>query len=251
MLIRAAESTLREKGTHYTSYQSLEDVRADSGPNFFASLYSGIEKGLLLPQTAGDQNRPDSAFEFQLALLGLVRKSDRNLALFIDDLEMAPPNLVAALLGALRAAFMTVIDQPGARFQTVVCGSLGFDQVALNSASRFESISDLVLVGDLNEEDCFSLARSLCKKAGLTPADEGLQALLAQTGGDCFLIERVFETCLEHMKLAGKIEVTPTCVDESVELFLERQPYSMVVEVLRPLESDPDLLSCALQILDQ
>jgi len=249
-LMREAVSALQKGGTHYVSYQSLTDIQVNSGSSFFANVYAGIKDGLL-SQIAAGQDHPDSASEFQHALLRLVRKSDRNLALFIDDLEMAPPNLVAALLGALRAVFTTVSDQPGARFQAVVCGSLSFDQVALDSASRFETISDLVVVGDLDEEERSALARSLCHAAGLTPTDEGLQALLEQTGGDPFLIEHIADTCLEQMNLEKKTEVTKAHVVESIELFLECQPDSRVIEMLRPIESDPDLLSCALQILDQ
>ena len=250
VLMREAATSLHQSGTHYVSYQSLSDVQADSGSSFFASLYAGIEKEFLFQNTEG-LGPPDSAFEFQRALLGLVRKSDRNLALFVDDLEMAPPNRVAALLGALRAVFMTVIDQPGARFQAVVCGSLSFNQVALDNASRFESISDLVLVGDLDEEERFVLARTLCQEAGLTPMTAGLEALLEQTGGDRFLIERVSEICFDIIEQTGKARLTPKRVAEAVVMLLLLQWDWQVVEVLKQIESNPNLLSCALRILNQ
>ena len=250
-LMREAASTLREGGTHYTSYQSLADVASVDEPSFFTALYAGIEQDFLTGRPPRRQDLPGSAVEFQHALTVLVRRSDRNLALFVDDLEIAPPNLVASLLGALRAVFTTVIDQPGARFQAVVCGSLSFNQVALDSASRFESVSDLVLVGDLDEEERLALARTLCKEAGLTPMTRGLEALLEQTGGDRFLIERVSEICFELMEQTGKQRVTPARVAEAIVMFLIRDPDWRVVEALKQIESNPSLLSCTLQILQQ
>ena len=268
--MRQAADALEATGTHYTIYQSLRDVSsiseqnffaglyADvllvSEPDFFSSLYAEIERNLSPAYTPQRQNLPASAFEFQDRLISLVRRSDRNLALFIDDLEMAPPNLVAALLGALRAAFTIMIDQPGARFQAVVCGSLSFRQVALDNASHFESISDLVFVDDLDEQERLALAQALLQQSGparLETAPIALAALLEQTGGDPFLIESICRICLDEMKRASKPLITPARVAEAVELFLNRPPDTVVVETFKQIESDPNLLSCALRILEQ
>ena len=269
-LMRQAAATLRAAGTHFTAYQSLRDVPsiseqnffaglyADvllvSEPDFFASLYVEIERNLLPDYTPQRQNSPTSALEFQDHLIKLIRRSDRNLALFIDDLEMAPPNLVAALLGALRAVFTIMIDQPGARFQAVVCGSLSFRQVALDNASHFESISDLVFVDDLDEQERLALAKSLLQQSGVASFDAtpiALEALLEQTGGDRFLIESICRICLDEMKRASKPLITPARVAEAVELFLNRPPEAVAVEIFKQIESDPSLLSCTLRILEQ
>jgi signal transduction histidine kinase len=250
-LMCKAASVLQEQGTHYTSYQSLADVRHTDVASFFADLSCGFERDFSLAETTEGHSPPTSASEFQYTLLRVLRSSDRNLALFVDDLEKAPPNFVASLLGALRATFQTVINRPGARLQAVVCGSLSFNEVALDSASPFENISDLVLIGDLDEEERYVFARQFCEESGLMPTTEGLQTLLEHTGGDRFLIERVSEFCFEQMNRTGKKEVTPTHVAECIGLLLDRQLDSKVIEVLRQLESDPSLLSCALRILDQ
>lgn len=264
--MRQAADILRA-GAHYTAYQSLRDVPsvseqnffaglyADvllvSEPDFFASLYAEIERNLSLDQVQRKQNLPASAFEFQDRLIKLIRHSDRNVALFIDDLEMAPPNLVAALLGALRAVFTIMIDQPGARFQAVVCGSLSFRQVALDNASHFESISDLVFVDDLDERERLGLAEALFQQSGLAFTPIALETLLEQTGGDRFLIESVFRVCLDEMKRASKPLITPARVAEAIELFLSRPPDPVVVETFKQIESDPNLLSCVLRILEE
>jgi signal transduction histidine kinase len=248
-LMRQAAAILQENGAHFTAYQSLAEVELNSESSFFASLYAKMQKGLFPTQSLPGQIYPGSASEFQQALLNLIAKSDRNLAVFIDDLEIAPPNLVALLLGALRAVFTTVIDRPGARFQAVVCGSLSLSQIALANASRFESISDLVLVDDLDETERLALTRTLCQEAGFAPTMAGLRALLAQTGGDISLIKRVSEICFDQMKRSGQKKVTPVLVVEAIELFLNGQLDWIVIEALRQIESNPSLLSCALRLL--
>lgn len=249
-LMRQAVAILQENGTHYTAYQSLAEVELNSESSFFASLYARMQKGLFPTQPLPGQIYPSSASEFQQALINLIGKSDRNLAVFIDDLEIAPPNLVALLLGALRAVFTTVIDRPGARFQAVVCGSLSLSQIALANASRFESISDLVLVDDLDETERLVLARALCQEAGLTPTVAGLRVLLAQTGGDLSLIKRISEICFDQMKRSKRKKMTRAGVTWAIELFLNSlQPDWIVVETLRQIESNPSLLSCALRLL--
>lgn len=266
-LMKTAVAILQQDGTHYTAYQSLRDMHLISKENFFvnltrdvpivnatdffAGLYEAVAPALAPNRSFVGQNPPQSAFEFQTELLRLIQSSDRNLALFIDDLEMAPPNLVAALLGVLQAVYMTVVDQPGPRFQAVVCGSLSFSQLTLESASHFESISDLVLVGDLNQEESKALAQALCRQAGLTPAEMAIAALLEQTGGDRYLIECIVDVCAALMRDGRHQALTPARIDEAVQTFLAREPDEAIVETLKQIQSEPNLLSCTLQILQQ
>ena len=182
-ILKTAAATLFEDGTHYAAYQSLRDVPLDSESDFFlnlvrdvplvkeadffSGLFSVIETDLAPKRLFVGQNLPRSAFEFQNDLLRILRRSERNLVLFIDDLEMAPPNLVAALLGVLQAVYMTVVDHPGPRFQAVVCGSLSFRQLTLESASHFESISDLVFVSDMDRAEQESVSTQPCCRSGI------------------------------------------------------------------------------------
>ena len=99
-LMQEAEATSFSSGRYYTSYQSLLELEYDDVANFYHGLYSGIERGALKDGGEYTFAVPTSAFEFQLAVLDLVKKCDKNLIVFIDDLEIAPPNLVASLLGA-------------------------------------------------------------------------------------------------------------------------------------------------------
>lgn len=267
VLMREAAEALRADDAHYTAYQSLRemsliseqnffvnlyrDVPIVNAPDFFAGLYTAVARDLIPQNAFIGLNAPRSAFEFQTELLRLLRRSDRNLALFIDDLEMAPPNLVADLLGVLQAVYMTVVDQPGPRFQAVVCGSLSFSQLTLESASHFESISDLVLIDDLDAEESAGLVGRLCREAGLTLGEMALPALLVQTGGDRFLIEQMIAACVQQMQQGRHNVLTPARIDEAVDAFLAQQPHEAILETLKLIQSEPNLLSCALQILDK
>ncbi|KAA3662907.1 MAG: GAF domain-containing protein [Chloroflexi bacterium] len=266
-ILKTAAAALFEKGTHYAAYQSLREVPIDSESDFFlnlvrdvplvkeadffSGLFSVIEKDLAPKRLFIGQTLPRSAFEFQNDLLRILRRSERNLVLFIDDLEMAPPNLVAALLGVLQAVYMTVVDQPGPRFQAVVCGSLSFRQLTLESASHFESISDLVFVSDMDRAEQEALVRSLATDAGIEPTELAIPTLLDQTQGDRYLIERVIEICGEQMQQTGNARVSPARIDEAIELFLRQDPDETVTEALAQLQSEPNLLSCSLRILER
>ncbi|MBK8987330.1 MAG: hypothetical protein IPM39_14845 [Chloroflexi bacterium] len=165
-LMRRAVGRLNEAGGHYAVYLRLADIQRENEAQFFTHLYEVIRENLPPFLAAVRLEGCETAVAFQYALVEWSRQSDRNLTLFMDSLEMAPPNLVASLLGALRAAFTMVVNQPGAHFQAVVCGSLSLSQVALDNASRFESISDLVLVTELDAQERLAQARLLCQMAG-------------------------------------------------------------------------------------
>ncbi|MCB0171379.1 MAG: GAF domain-containing protein [Anaerolineae bacterium] len=250
-LMREAAEALQKSQTHYAPYQSLAEVPLINEEDFFSDLYRKLKRQLQKSFPIEKSTFPKSTLEFQYALINIVRQSDRNVAIFIDDLELAPPNLVASLLGALRAVFTMLINQPGARLQAVVCGSLSLSQVALESASRFESISQLVLVGNLVETERFDLVVSLCQKANLQYTQQGMEALLEQTDGDPFLIEYFSKVCFAEMHKQGRVRLTPARIHESVDLFLSQPLDWRIIEILKQIESNPSLLTCTLKILDR
>ena len=184
-------------------------------------------------------------------MLELTHESDRNLALFLDDLEIAPPNFVASLLGALRAVFSTVVNLPGPHFQAVVCGSLSLSQVALKGASRFESISDLVLVADLDDDAGRALVHYLSTQSRILVDADALDLLQWQTGGDQALIESVFNVCAERARPSGQVSITLELVAGVCDAIESHKANPAVLETFRQIENDSNLLSCALLILDQ
>jgi signal transduction histidine kinase len=248
-LMKEAATRLHDLKTHRTAYLSLAKIQTFDEAGFFSGLHTRIRDGLGL--TAATKIDSRSALEFQLALVDMSKQSDWNLAVFIDDLEIAPPNLVASLLGALRAVFSTTIYQSGARFQAIVCGSLNLNQVALDNASRFEGISQLVLVGTLDEQERKELAYGLFKQANLTPTAKGIDSLLEQTCGDSLLIRHISEICIREMRTKSKIKVTKSRIEEAITQFLKRPLSSDVMESIRQMENNPNLLSSALLLLEK
>src|SRR5512146_1169566 len=152
-LVRQAADEARRELYSLVSYHSMADYKKENWADFFCLFYQHIARDIL---SGLDAVKPAGAAEcrapidLQSHLLNLLQECDRNVILFIDDLEIAPPNLIASLLGVIRAVFNTRASGSGLRFQAVVCGSLSFSQLALPHVSRFESISDLVIVGDLD-----------------------------------------------------------------------------------------------------
>lgn len=249
-LMREASRQLHEFGAHYTSYQSLSDIQFDSEAGFYTCLFSKLTENIQTTESIKG-HLPGSALEFQYALLDCVRKSARNVALFIDDLEIPPPNLVASLLGVLRAVYTITVDQHGSRLQAVVCGSLCLNQVALKNTSRFESISELILVDDPHEQECFEYVNTRCIDANLIPKKDGIQKLLDQTGRDPILIQTLTNTCFEQMQKAEKLKLTPDCVTEAMEVYFCGELDWRIKEIIRQVEREPSLLSSSLQILEQ
>lgn len=250
-LMREVAATLDQLGTHQTCYQSLLGAQLESEAVFFTSLYSKIKDDISIEYNQGKQIQLESALEFQYALHNIVKKSDRNIALFFDDLEIPPPNLVASLLGVSRALFSISIDQPCPQLQVIVCGALSLNRVALESASRFESVSDLVLVNDLDEKECFDFLSDRCSRAVVLPTQEGIEIFFNKTGGDPILIDLTLTKCFEQMKINGLDELTPACVKDAVDRVIADEPNWQIMEIIRQMERNPVLLSCSLQMLEK
>ncbi|MEM7335884.1 MAG: ATP-binding protein [Chloroflexota bacterium] len=263
-ILETAVSQLIEGQTHHAIYQSLKDLPMEQAfftnlyrdvhlvneADFFAGLFSRIQEKLEFRRRHARQTFPQTAFAFQNELLNLIRNSNRNIAIFIDDLETAPPNLVATLLGVLQSIFMTLVDEPGAHFQAVVCGSLSFSQLTLENASHFEAISDLVYVADLSLNDCEKLVESICYQADVSYESSTAPFLMTQTGGDANLITQILNLSIRQMGNAD-YTITPARLDEAIEAFLNEPLDKITQETIQQIQSDANLLSCALSLLEQ
>ncbi|MEM7803160.1 MAG: hypothetical protein AAF633_28475, partial [Chloroflexota bacterium] len=165
-ILKTAANALEENGSHIVHFVEVRSLALDTAAGFFSSLFAQI----LESHPKANLPEADNLFDvtdvhsFQTALDLLVSHSPLNVALFLDNIEMAPPNLAAFLLGVLRAVFTRYTDHPQVQFQAVVCGSLSLSQVALDNASRFESVSKLIRVQGLDETDRRSLALERCRE---------------------------------------------------------------------------------------
>ncbi len=150
-LVQFAGALLTEFGTHHVVSLDLVAVHPDE--QFFTAL-DAHTRASLSPQLSGPPvDECQSATELQVALVRYALASDRNLLLIIDHLEIAPPNQVASLLSAVRAAHIASMDDYGSRLQVIVCGSMLLSQVALRDADRYERISKTITMQDLSREE--------------------------------------------------------------------------------------------------
>jgi signal transduction histidine kinase len=248
-LILKAASILRDSGTHYTAYQSFLKIERDSESVLYGSLYSMMKDAFPVAPPY-DIAAPATAREFQDAVGMLLRHNKGNFALFIDDVEMAIPNLVASLLGALRAVYMTTYGEAGAHLQVVVCGAFQLSHVSLPGVSSFERVSHLILVGDLDEQEQIEWITQLCAESNILPNEAVFQLLLEKTGGDYLLIRRLCRICFKQMKAKGERVMSAFEVENAIKT-LETDPEALadILQALKPIETNPDLLYSVLQIL--
>ena len=244
-LVQFAGNLLTEFGTHHVVYLDLEKV--DKGAHFFANLDALTRAALpFAPGKLVEECR--SATDFQLSLGQLTRSSDRNLLVVVDHLEIAPPNLVAALLGALRSAHSDGIDdQHGNRFQALVCGSLLLSQVALRNADRFEHISQTVMVSDLSREEGRRLLTASLAR-GLTITNEAADMILNWIDGDALLIAEA-ATLLSRLDGSGRTIVDQDDVAAAIPAIGSQN--RGIEEILRHIENDVRLLTVVRRLLEQ
>ncbi len=252
-VLHEAIDILRSQDYYQAIYLRMLDVAASSEAFFFRSILVQMMDSLTgdhLSSLPNPVEEVQKALDFQHALLHMVARSRKNLVLFVDSLEMIPPNLGALLVGVLRTVFLIRASAPGARFQAVVAGSLSLSQVALDNASGFESVADLILIGDLDDVERESLVRGICLKKNIDPERAAVDYLLSRTGGDPFLIEEVLDLACRQTQTRSKRRLTPADVEAAETQFLDKEPYRILLTELRHIETDPDLLTACLIMLE-
>ncbi len=247
-LVRKAAEELSLSGFYRVTYVSMREITQADSRQFYRTLYNTIHL-----QIKGDSDTTalanvHSASDFRNAMLELMEGIEDNLLLQIDDLELAPPNLISLLLGSIRSVFTTVVNQPGPRFQAIVSGTVNLHQLALRGVSRFESISDLILVDDMTLEEAHTFATNLFSSEGIQLATDGLEAFLEQTSSDPVLIKLLARTCIEQIKKRKLARLTPDLLPGAVAQILKSRPNFEIAEALSQIEGDPELLSCFLEI---
>jgi len=258
-ILRAAKQRLEANGTHDVAYAKLTKLSDYDENIFFAKLLQHIGEELnsdhLLDEADAIQKDTygiNPALTFQHALLHVILDSDRNVALFFDNLESPPPNLIAQLLGGLRAVYNKTVSTGYAPFQAIVCGSLNLSQVAIAHASRFENISKLVFVDEVDPQENLRIAVERCQKAGCEMTPTGQQLLLAETGGDPYLLKALFTIVKERLQDQKQPRLTAEVAQAATQSFCQDvESHWLVMEITSQIARNPSLLSSTLMILDQ
>ncbi|MCB9007763.1 MAG: GAF domain-containing protein [Ardenticatenaceae bacterium] len=265
-LMLAAAQMLQEHGTHNVHYLSMKelphlreesfivklstDLLLLSEADLYAGLYGRLQRELFPMDTAVHPELMQTAREFREGMEMLIRRLDRPLVLFIDNLNAAPPNVVLSLLNTLADLFTAVSQKNGPQFQVVIGGSLNLQQHNGGAPTRFLNVSDLVWINDLDEQERQAFGQAACHRAEITAGPHGLEALFNQAGGDLFLIERILGICLKQMKGRGQKKLTAPRIADAIDTFLHNPLNPKVEAILRQVEDDANLLHATLSMLE-
>jgi len=250
-MLKKVAKDLKNKEFYQVAYIDMSLFSHTNNRSFFQSIFLDVYNQIDLKTEPIIPGRIHSSSEFQRAIFEIVSSIDKNLVIIIDDLEFAPPNLIALLLGSLRSIFTSLTNVPGTRFQAVVCGTINFHQLALEGVSRFESISDLILVDDISPDESRIYVEALLSSEGIRVSDQFLEAFLSQTGTDRILIKLLANACVEHIKLNNQLMLDSSFIHNEVKKFLSRKLNFEIMDIISQIEGDPDLLSCLLMILEE
>jgi hypothetical protein len=236
-------------------YINLEDLRATTQQAFFADLIhltaqrlteaSGQELFVSVEETA-------SSADFRALLSESLESLERDVVMIIDPLEAIPTDLVQALLTSLRAAYM---DQQTLDHQltVVVSGALSLATLAVGESSPFRGIARRVFVGDLSNQESLNLILDLLAEQGVSATPQALNKLLQATKGDVYLIRKISQCCADLALSRSNPQIRSRDVSFITDRFLRDEvlEYAPLIEAIRLIEDDPDLLQCILILLEQ
>lgn len=262
----AAAQMLQEHGMYHIHYLNMEDLphlreqsfiaklSTDllllSEADMYAGLYGRLHQELFPMDTAVPAELMQTAREFREAMEMMIRRLERPLVLFVDNLNAAPPNVVLSLLNTLADLYTAVSPHGSAKFQAIIGGSLHLNQNGGVTPTRFLKVSELVWIRDLDtlERDAFGLAA--CQRAEIEPCPHGFETLFKQAGGDLFLIERILGICLKQMERRGHKKLTSPRVADAIDSFLSNPPNDKIEDILRQVDGDTNLLHSTLLMLE-
>jgi serine phosphatase RsbU (regulator of sigma subunit) len=176
----------------------------------------------------------------------------RDLVLIIDNLDAIPTDLVQALLTSLRAAFM---DQQSLNYRitVVVSGALSLATLTLGEASPFRGIARRVFVGDLSEKQSRDLIAEYLAAEGVDFTRQAQERMLSATRGDAYLIRELCQRCVEAVPTAPNPRLGAKNVNRVTRAFLRSDvyQYAPLLDAVRLIEENPELLRYILMLLEQ
>lgn len=255
LLLRFIESNLARLLGWTCVYIDLNDIRATTQQAFFADLIHLTGKSL--SEASGqtlelpDESLASSAV-YRAFLSDCLETLNRDLVLLFDPLEALPTDLVQALLTSLRAAYM---DQQMLDYHmtVVVSGALSLATLAVGESSPFRGIARSVFIGDLSESDSETLILDFLRQDSINATGPAINKLVSATSGDVYLIRRISLTCTERVRSRMASRLNSRDATYVINRFLRREvfQYAPLIEAIRLIEEDPNLLQGILQLLEQ
>ena len=254
LLLRFIEQNLAQLLGWTCVYIDLQEIRATTQQAFFADLIR-LTSQRLSEVTGNEMPVPDekmaSSAVFRAFLSDCLMATGGDLVLLIDPLEALPIDLVQALLTSLRAAYM---DQQDLDHQVtvVVSGALSLATLAVGESSPFRGIARRVFIGDLTESDSETLILDFLREDGISATTTAVHKLVSATRGDVFLIRNISQHCTLRVRSRSASRLRSRDVTHVINKFLRGEVfhYAPLVEAIRLIEEDPDLLQGMLQLIE-
>jgi serine phosphatase RsbU (regulator of sigma subunit) len=253
LLLRYIEQNLAHLLGWTCVYIDLHQIRATTQQVFFADLIRVTAENLSAatgrPLDLPDESAASSA-GFRAFLSEGLETLESDLLLIFDPLEALPTDLVQALLTSLRAAYMDQ-QMESNQLTVVVSGALSLATMTVGESSPFRGIARRVFIGDLSESDSETLILDFLRQDGISATGPAIQKLVSATSGDVYLIRQISQNCSERMSVRPSNRLRSRDVNLIINRFLREEvlQYAPLVEAIRLIEDDPDLLQGILQLL--
>ncbi|MDX1994765.1 MAG: GAF domain-containing protein [bacterium] len=240
VVVQALVEALRGRGFH-TAQLDLRRAAFGSKTVFYSGLWQTILQdftgGTVSPLEAGKLHSKE---DFTRELMAFC-ESHPPRAIIVDHLESAPPNLVSDLLNVLRGG----AERCGG-LRVVVCGSVHFSRLSPD-AGGFEAFAPAVLIDDLTTAETAAFIEAECEARGIRISEEVIDILYRKTMGDRLLLTSLLNLMMRRLQGRKRLRLE-WLAEAEAELLAEC--LNVLPEAFSAFENDPELLSFALQILD-
>ncbi len=253
LLLRFIEQNLAHLLGWTCVYIDLHQIRATTQQVFFADLIR-VTAEHLATATGRSLDFPDESLASSAGFRAFLSESlgslESDLLLIFDPLEALPTDLVQALLTSLRAAYMDQ-QMEANQLTVVVSGALSLATMTVGESSPFRGIARRVFIGDLSESDSETLILDFLRQDGISATSPAIQKLVSATSGDVYLIRQISQRCSERISSRPSNRLRSRDVDLIINRFLRDEVfrYAPLLEAIRLIEEDPDLLQGILQLL--
>ena len=254
LLLRFIENNLAKILGWTCIFIDLEGIRAATQQEFFDGLIQQIARSL--DEITGESiplpaERASSAV-FRAFLSESLEVIGRDLVLIFDPLEAVPNDLIQALLTSLRAAYMDQQMQDQ-QITVIVSGALSLATLTVGESSPLGGIARRIFIGDLSEADSENLVQDFLVEYGVSITKPALRKLHLASNGDIYLIRKLSQRCAELVGSRSDNRLRSRDVGMIIRRFLRKDVYryAPLIEAIRLIEEDPDLLRCILMLMDQ
>ena len=235
-------------------YIDLMDMRSSNIQGFFAEIIQLTNQRFAgkFPDRAPvlDEEVASSA-AFRAFLSDCVMALGEDLVVIIEHLETLPTDLIQALLTSLRAAYMDQQTQEQ-RVIVVVSGALSLATLTVGESSPFRGIARRVFIPDLTLLDSQDLICGYFQDHGVSCTLKAAQRLLQASSGDPYLIRELCQRGVDRVQGMPSRRLTSANVTQITNHFLRQEVYhyAPLLEAVRLIEEEPDLLRCILLLLE-